>query len=1253
MSQTSRFTKHNKMIRHLLPYFTLFLLFSCNTSKNAFYHDEEQNWQNRQLPANLELEHTLFLAGGVGEGAFGETNMVLPILQKELEETGKKSTVVFLGDNVPAFNRNNKKASVRAEKLLLNQLDILEKHKGKAYFIPGEKDWNNGKRDGRDALLWQADYIEKRLGKRGELLPNKACGDPDKEKISDEIRLLFADSQWWLQDWNGVRDINKKCDFKDRFGFLLELEDDLKKYDKERVVLFMHHPFFSNGKHGGGFTWKQHLFPLTAWNKDAYLPLPGIGSLVVMARQLGVSRQDAANARYVQMREEILSVAKKKPENKSLIIVGAHDNSLQYFEDGGDHIRYIVSGSGGKADIARGGRNARFVQAKQGFAKLYFYKNQEAWLEMVTCNEDGSSQTVFRKKLFEGVIQSDDPPKVDEFAPMPDSITVAASQTYNVGLFRKLTFGDRYRKAWRTPITAPVFNLEKDFTDLTPVKQGGGMSSKSLRLQSTNGKQYVLRSINKDVSRGLPRNFRETLVQDFIQDLKSGSHPYAAFAIPVLAEAADIYHTNPRLFYLPRQRRLGAYNENFAGELYLFEERPDDDKWTDSEGFGNSPDIISYVKLLGRIQKSPKHQIDEKWTLRSRLFDQFIHDYDRHDDQWRWASFPQNDDLTLYRPIPRDRDQAFFDLRGLVPFVISRRFLRVQQRGLTGKIRDVPGEAKPGSVFDRSFITELNREGWLSVAEEMKANLTDEVIENAFNAWPADIHTLNAPQIIKTLKKRRDRLPTHAEKLYEFYAKYVDVVGTNKRDLFEVERKKDGEVLVKVFALKKGGKKESPYYERLFYKNETREIRLYGLDGDDRFLIDGQSGRSICIRVIGGNGNDETRDESTIKTAGKKTFAYDTPDGMAINGHVKDLRHNDLKINEYNRSEFKYNTYFPNITFGRTVDDGFLYGGGVRLTNYGFRKAPYGSQHNIFVRFSANTDAVNLHYTGDFTRAIGQHFDFNPSIQFDRPIVFNFFGLGNGSVVDQKQPNSYNWVRLEKMSIQPLLKRRWYNGRNFTRFGPFFERVEVENRAGRITDTDLFSPNDLEQKQFVGLLLEHSFQSVEGGSFPRNGLKFNFGITHYHNLNDQQGYSRLHGQFTSYFTAGSKVELTFATRIGAASISNDNFLFYHSNNLGGNNYLRGFRNNRFTGQSLFFHNTDLRLKLFYWRNHIMPFEFGLMGGFDYGRVWHDGDDLNKFHSGVSPGVWITPYKFTAVSAFYTFTSGEEDDTYTIRVGFFF
>ena len=70
-------------------------------------------------------------------------------------------------------------------------------------------------------------------------------------------------------------------------------------------------------------------------------------------------------------------------------------------------------------------------------------------------------------------------------------------------------------------------------------------------------------------------------------------------------------------------------------------------------------------------------------------------------------------------------------------------------------------------------------------------------------------------------------------------------------------------------------------------------------------------------------------------------------------------------------------------------------------------------------------------------------------------------------------------------------------------------------------------------------------------------------------------------------------------------------------------------------------------------NRVMPFDFGLMAGFDYGRVWAGNEESEKLHSGFSPGLWFTPYRLAAVTAFYTLTNGAERDSYTVRLGFYF
>ena len=99
--------------------------------------------------------------------------------------------------------------------------------------------------------------------------------------------------------------------------------------------------------------------------------------------------------------------------------------------------------------------------------------------------------------------------------------------------------------------------------------------------------------------------------------------------------------------------------EDFGEGLYLYEERPAKDR-RELASFGNSKKIVNTAEVIEKTQKDDKHYVDQIQVLRSRLFDMVIGDWDRHDDQWRWASFKDDKDHTYYQPIPRDRDQAFF-----------------------------------------------------------------------------------------------------------------------------------------------------------------------------------------------------------------------------------------------------------------------------------------------------------------------------------------------------------------------------------------------------------------------------------------------------------------------------------------------------------------------------------------------------------------------------------------------------------------
>ena len=151
--------------------------------------------------------------------------------------------------------------------------------------------------------------------------------------------------------------------------------------------------------------------------------------------------------------------------------------------------------------------------------------------------------------------------------------------------------------------------------------------------------------------------FKDTPVEDVLEYFYTGSHPYAPFTIGELSDAIDLYHTNPKLFYIPKQKALGSYNKEFGDELYMIEEHTSEGH--DIASFGYATKIESTDDLMRKLRKDEDYQVDAKMYVRARLFDIMVGDWDRHVDQWRWAQFKTKEGKKKFLPIPRDRDQPY------------------------------------------------------------------------------------------------------------------------------------------------------------------------------------------------------------------------------------------------------------------------------------------------------------------------------------------------------------------------------------------------------------------------------------------------------------------------------------------------------------------------------------------------------------------------------------------------------------------
>lgn len=351
-----------------------------------------------------------------------------------------------------------------------------------------------------------------------------------------------------------------------------------------------------------------------------------------------------------------------------------------------------------------------------------------------------------------------------------DTASVIPSARYEAGRIWRSIFGEGYRALWTTPVAVPVIDLERTAGGLTVLEEGGGTQTRSLHLKGADGHFYVVRSVDKDVSPLIPLPFRRTLGATLVRDVMAGINPYAALAIPTLAEAAGILHTEPTLAVLPDSPRLGTHREAFAGMLTLFERKPDEDQ-SEARRFGHSRNVIGTEKLFEELVEEEHDQVNQRLYARSRLFDMWIGDWDRGGPQWRWAE--QETSLgTRYDPVPRDRDYAFSSFDGLIvrmgqlvriPFM--RRF-----RAFDGDMSDLFGLNSQAADLDRRFTSRLTRSDWIEIADSLQGALADSVVVRALRAWPASAVEIAGERTIRVLTQRRALLSGVAGRYFDALA---------------------------------------------------------------------------------------------------------------------------------------------------------------------------------------------------------------------------------------------------------------------------------------------------------------------------------------------------------------------------------------------------------------------------------------------------------------------------------------------------
>lgn len=376
-------------------------LIGCST---PYYLKEGTEEAGGEIDDSL-INYRVLLIGDAGRPSLDKKEPVLVEMENRAGLLPQKTINIFLGDNVYPFGLETENDLLYSitKRRLDEQINIIKGSGTKGIFIPGNHDWGDGGKDGWEKIKRMRNYIDAN-NPHIEMLPKDGCPGPVARDYGERVRIIFLDSQWWLQNDLKPNQLNSKCFPVTENHIINSLDSLISDAGDRSVLIAAHHPLDTYGQHGGYFDWKAHIFPLLDFNEYLWIPLPVIGSIYPLARMIGISPQDMSNSlykNYINKMEQVLS------KHNNMIFASGHEHSLQVINGSNNNI-YLVSGYGTSdhSNTLSYGDKTIFSVLYPGFMQIDYLKNGSIALSAFIINDDGILEKSFSKILFEDKINS-------------------------------------------------------------------------------------------------------------------------------------------------------------------------------------------------------------------------------------------------------------------------------------------------------------------------------------------------------------------------------------------------------------------------------------------------------------------------------------------------------------------------------------------------------------------------------------------------------------------------------------------------------------------------------------------------------------------------------------------------------------------------------------------------------------------------------------------------------------------------------
>jgi hypothetical protein len=1050
--------------------------------------------------------------------------------------------------------------------------------------------------------------------------------------LRQNVRLVFMDSHWFLREPTEAA----------RTEFFEDLKETLKTAGDREVIMMTHHPFATAGPHG---------IAASSGRSFGYLYL---------LQKSGTLVQDLNSPAYGSFRDRMRLTFSETGE-VPLVFAGGHDHSLQVL-DGlrpGDPRNILVSGSASKVTTLGDTIGLRYGAERPGYMSLVFRKDDTVDLfvtagdpghlqcpaspeqERVDCmsagvdsfqiayseslpvekppvqvTEDGEEveprdtaearkqqqDTTEEKKADEGSTPRAVPLGV--LNQTRDSVVASPGQTYRANAFERLVMGTLNRDLWEIEFKLPVLDLDSVGGGLTPTELSGGEQTLGLRLRGRDGLTYQFRSIVKDPTRALPDMLESGPIRGAVEDQQAAQFPLGASVVAELLLAAGVLVAKPTAVIMPDDPRLGEFREQFAGRMGWIEMRPEE-RDDDQPGFAGSRKVEGTAELFLELSEEPEARINEREFLRARLIDMFVNDWDRHADNWRWASFPEGN-RERWDPVPRDRDWALSRVDGLLPRIAGMFYPKYV--GFRDEYPAVGRLMWSGSVIDRRLLGGVDRAAYREEVAELQRIFSDSVIDAAIHALPPEYLAQEGKRLRSALLARRESLARVTDEYYMLLAGWVDLYGTTEPDSIDMAVGADT-VTVRLWR----GEARLPGFTRTFHKEETRELRLYVMSGRDVVTVHGEAAFPMKVCIVGEPGSVELLRPSgttTLVAEGNVPLSHNlafheaTPTSgrgamaQAGDGEEPELREGPTFAWEWRDWGSQWLVH-PAVDY--QSEFGLHLGAKASRIGFGFEGDPHDSRLDVTVLGSTNPRRLvgevqyekRLNKNGLSARVDVEAYTHRHS---------RFFGLGNETTDNAPEEHfrafrSYNGLDASLVYQSPRETWSVWAGPRIVRWGKLDVMAEsVIFDTVSVYGSDAFAEFGLQTGLEVDARDEKDNPSkgvlllVEGRVFPETG-------------NLRAAHGGLRGTFGSYLDLPGPLDPVLHVRLYGERIWGD-APFPDMASLGGRRSLPGYRTERYIGDSAASLSSLLRFNLFR-IGGAGGVGVGAFGLGSMGRVWLD------------------------------------------------